>query len=210
MTVLYTGPGTSQESIAHMQRIIPCTLLQPDILKQGNWLKSAKLFIMPGGADIPYTQHLNGLGNELIRSFVENGGTYLGICAGSYYAAKEIEFAKGKAIEVIGPRELGFYPGLVRGPILADYDYHSDRGALIAPIRWITSDDIVNVYYNGGGYFVDAEKYENVKVLAVYEGNELPAIVECRVGRGKAILSGVHFETQVETVDLINDFKLRF
>jgi Uncharacterized conserved protein len=45
--------------------------------------------------------------------------------------------------------------------------------------------------------------------LACYDtGKEFPAIIECRVGRGKAILSGVHFEYDPHLLD-DNDVLLR-
>ncbi|UUZ62721.1 BPL-N domain-containing protein [Polaromonas sp. P1-6] len=55
----------------------------------------AVLFVMPGGADLPFCQALNGAPNERIRRFVEEGGAYLGICAGAYYACREIAFHAG-------------------------------------------------------------------------------------------------------------------
>jgi biotin---protein ligase len=57
----------------------------------------------------------------------------------------------------------------------------------------------VKVYCNGGGIFVDADKFENVQVLARFEdpvkvegGNA--AAVYCKVGNGAAVLTGVHPE----------------
>ena len=45
------------------------------------------------------------------QEFVENGGSYLGICAGAYFACDYIEFDKNGPLEVVGPRDLKFYPG---------------------------------------------------------------------------------------------------
>ena len=70
-------------------------------LKLGLWTEDAALFIMPGGADIPYTRKLNGKGNQIIKNYLANGGKYLGICAGSYYGSSSIEFAAGTKTEVI-------------------------------------------------------------------------------------------------------------
>ena len=38
--------------------------------------------VFPGGADSPYQEKLQGEGNRVIRQFVEEGGWYLGFCAG--------------------------------------------------------------------------------------------------------------------------------
>ena len=158
------------------------------------------MFVLPGGADIPYTKWLNGKGNEKIRTYVEKGGSFLGICAGSYYAGNFVEFALGTPLEVKGVRELAFFPGTVKGPILAPYDYETSSGVRAAKISWkggapFKTNSTFVVYYNGGGYFAEAAREEHTKILASYSlGNDFPAIIEIQVGKGKAILSGVHFE----------------
>jgi glutamine amidotransferase-like uncharacterized protein len=76
------------------------------------------------------------------------------------------------------------------------------------------------IFYNGGGYFEDAEKYSKTEIIATYENN-LPAIIMVNYGYGKALLSGVHFEYNPHELnlndenlqsifsDLINDNKSR-
>ncbi|EFJ50700.1 hypothetical protein VOLCADRAFT_88490 [Volvox carteri f. nagariensis] len=91
---------------------------------------------MPGGADLPYCKHLNGHGNRLLRDYVAGGGSYLGICAGAYYACRRVEFEVGGPLEVVGDRELCFFPGAARGPAYPGFDYLSERGAQAAPIRF--------------------------------------------------------------------------
>lgn len=43
-----------------------CTLTAAELL-DGAWTEQAVLLVMPGGADLPYCKHLNGLGNDLIK-----------------------------------------------------------------------------------------------------------------------------------------------
>ena len=38
-------------------------------------LSPYKSLIIPGGADLPYCEKLNGMGNQKIKNFVANGGT---------------------------------------------------------------------------------------------------------------------------------------
>ncbi|MCH9621722.1 MAG: hypothetical protein S4CHLAM20_11480 [Chlamydiia bacterium] len=156
--------------------------------------ESAALFILPGGSDIPYTLKLNGAGNLNIQEYVENGGSFLGICAGSYYGAAFVEFDKGGKQEVIGERELAFFKGNAIGPILAPYSYTSPSGSLAAKINTVF-DNIPEAYtfYNGGGFFEDAYEFENTKILATYE-NDLAAIIHIQCGKGNVVLSSVHFE----------------
>lgn len=201
---VYSGRGVAEESreqtLSFLKRYagsnpIVETLSLSALLNE-NWESDTSLFVMPGGADIPYKFHLDGKGNQKIRSFVENGGSYLGICAGAYFGGGKVEFDKGGALEVLGERELSFFPGTVSGPHLAPYDYKSKSGAKAARLTLAsTHKECPVLFFNGGGYFVDAENYPDVKILAWYDHEKkYPAVVFSRIGNGKVILSGVHFE----------------
>lgn len=71
---------------------------------------------MPGGADLPYCKKLNGEGNRRIRQFIEQGGAYLGICAGAYYGCAELNFV-GRDYSVNGNRELALFNGIAKGSL---------------------------------------------------------------------------------------------
>ncbi len=107
-----------------------------ELLQAGKWQKTAHLLIFPGGRDLPYHQALKGTANGHIREFVLNGGKFLGICAGGYYGSAMIEFEKGGPLEVLGARELKFFPGIARGPAygLRKFCYKSHKGAQIAKL----------------------------------------------------------------------------
>jgi glutamine amidotransferase-like uncharacterized protein len=156
--------------------------------------------VMPGGADLYYCEKLNGKCNKIIRSYVENGGKYLGICAGAYYACAKIEWAKNEGNDAIcGPRELGFFSGLAIGPVyefIEDNDFNKSWHSA-ASISYNDNTTKVNtlVSYEAGPFFTGCDN-ENCNVLARY--NDLPenpaAIVECNVGKGTAILCSPHIE----------------
>ena len=166
---------------------------------------------MPGGADLPYCQYLASQGNAQIKQFVKGGGSYLGFCAGAYYGCQSIEFAIDTPLEVVGPRELAFFPGIAKGPVLAAYDYKTNSGTRLALLRWkgihtpIEHNSYIYSYFNGGCYFVQAERFPNITILAHYieeDGSEeKAAIVEVKVDHGSAILSGVHCEYAPELLD---------
>ena len=60
---------------------------------------------------------------------MKEGGSYLGICAGGYYGSSFVEFAKDDPVmEIVGERELAFYPGTACGPMFP-YDYSNNSGA---------------------------------------------------------------------------------
>ena len=203
---IYIGPGVSKRSsnqvAVTLSDFLPSkykvkTISAKEVITT-QWQKEAALFVMPGGADVPYCKSLNGLGNNKIREYVLCGGNYLGICAGAYYASSAIAFAKETPIEVIGERELKFFPGQSVGPAIAPYDYNSFAGAAVIPVIVNTvalrRKDPCYTFYNGGGYFEDAEDYQTVRTLARYSKINKAAVVACAVGKGQAVLSGVHFE----------------
>lgn len=171
------------------------------LLQTSCWQKDAFLLIFPGGRDIPYHQALQGAPNAHIRDFVNGGGRYFGICAGSYYGCGSIEFEKGCPLEVLAERELKFFPGIASGPAYGKgtFCYQSQRGAKIATLNLCPSTFSVAssmAYYNGGCTFLNSELHPHVKILARYNDiNEFPsAIISCQVGEGRALLSGVHPE----------------
>lgn len=167
------------------------------LLQKDGWQKDTRLLIIPGGRDIPYHEALKGDGNRRIADFVHEGGSYLGICAGAYYGSALIEFEQGGPLEVLATRELKFFPGLARGPAygLGKFCYQSGKGSQIARML-LSNADLSAAYFNGGCSFVNADKYDEVHVLARYADiEEQPvAIVHCKVGQGRAILCGVHPE----------------
>lgn len=173
------------------------------LFHQRGWHHDVQLLIFPGGRDLLYLKALRGFANRQIIDFVSGGGAFLGICAGGYYGSAQIEFEKDGPLAVCGDRELKFFPGIARGPAygLGEFCYESERGARIANLR--RCDDWpagAVAYYNGGCAFVEADSHPSVSVLARYADidQEPAAIVNCTVGTGQAILSGVHPEYRID------------
>lgn len=175
-------------------------VLNAMMLLEGKWIDRGIAFFMPGGADLLYASKLNGRGNQLLRDFVQLGGRYIGICAGAYYGSAYCEFHRGdtRGYEVLGSRELAFFPGSAVGPVLANYNYGDDSGARVAKIQLELTSEMFSSYVNGGCYFANVNSYDNIKTLATYQNSGKSkgeaAIIEAQIGNGLAILSGVHFE----------------
>lgn len=206
---IYHDVGASQKSVLACKCAIAkwtsydVLMLNAPALLQGEWAQDAWVLVMPGGADLPYGQKLNGKGNGIIKQYVDGGGTYLGICAGAYYASAYCDFHRGDNREVLGARELAFYPGSAVGPTLADYDENSEDGMRKACIQW-ENNKHYHAYFNGGCHFPGAELMTGTEVkgcyvndprrVPLYGADPLPAVLRCFVGKGQAILCGVHPE----------------
>jgi glutamine amidotransferase-like uncharacterized protein len=205
-----TFDGTSRVMRAIAQQLLPAAyeiraVMADDFRHDATLFDAAVLFVMPGGADRSFCEALNGAPNKRLREFVEEGGVYLGICAGAYYACRELAFHAGTDGAICDARELRFVDAVAVGslPKLTGgvaYDA-TPRSAVATEIR--TTDRLtaspVSLYahYHGGCRFEFGTSTSHAaQILAVYTGIEgaPPAIVSSRVGKGRAILTGVHLE----------------
>lgn len=203
--IIYSDVGVDGGSLKQLvrslqQEIDPerCLLLRmdADALKNRSWEESATLLIIPGGRDIFYHASLDGEGTEKIRRYVQSGGNYLGICAGAYFACQAIEFEKGGALEVCASRSLKFFPGIAKGSAYGPnkYSYENAKGTEAAKISWEGGE--CHTYFNGGCLFEAEDHFPWVKTLSQYVDlpGKPPAVLEIEIGKGCALLSGVHIE----------------
>lgn len=192
ITFIYRGPGAKVRSFQSWD----AQFLTERSFFESDWDSVASLFVLPGGRDVPYHATFKGKGNEKIRAFVEKGGIFLGMCAGAYYAATFVEFDKGYPSEICEARELGFFQGKTVGPLFNTSPYIYDCEELTRNAKILTSEGkVISTYYNGGCTFIPS-KDSDYQVLASYDNlpGKPPAVISCKVGKGKAILSGVHLE----------------
>lgn len=202
--VIYQDEGVGKFGLKCLQKFFKghdVWLANAEAIIDGRVFGLADLFVMPGGADLPYCKKLNGTGNANIRNYVEEGGTYLGICAGAYYACRAIEFHKGRSDEICGARELAFTSAIAYGslPELAPYYDLTLTSATAADI--ILSDgSIVPAFYHGGPSFRTSGSEELIHArYAGITGNP-PAVIEQEFGEGHVILTGVHLEVSAEDI----------
>lgn len=169
-----------------------------------SWEEGTSLLIIPGGADVPYHEALKGEGNRRIHDFIKKGGAFFGICAGAYYGCKEVEFDLGMPLEVLGARELCFFPGVAKGPAYGPgtFRYGSEYGARPSYISNSILDCEFKAYFNGGCYFVDAHQFPEIEVISKYLDipDQPAAIIKTKIGNGQVILSGVHIEMGLHTI----------
>lgn len=233
--LVYAGEGTTPGSVHHtistlrdhLEPYYAVNTVNAKTLASEPWQSKTSAVVFPGGADLPYTKICNGVINSRIRDFVtKQGGIYIGFCAGGYYGAKRVEFAQGDPkLEVTGNRELGFYPGIARGPAFPGFQYNNESGSRAAALV-LPDGSQFSTYFNGGATFVDADKYPNVEVIArfmeplalqqsgnsdagQYNERALPAaVVISTVGKGKALLTGPHPEFSALLLERAVDSKL--
>lgn len=163
----------------------------------GDLDENVSALFVGGGAGTPYRQKLGGAGNAAIRKYVAGGGVYFGICAGAYYACREIIFERDvPELCIIDNCGLNLYDGRAVGTLrreLGILPYAKTAfSAAAVNIRRTDNGRIYKIHYHGGPYF---EGDASAQVLAEYV-LDVPgaAAVTKPFGKGRVILSGVHFE----------------
>lgn len=86
--MMYDGPGASGGNLNNIERIAKTAGHQFSRFK-GDKLREAKLagcdiVIFPGGSGSGEAKGIGEEGQKIVRQFIQNGGGYIGICAGAY------------------------------------------------------------------------------------------------------------------------------
>ncbi len=171
---------------------VTCEVLDWSLLLNEN-LERYDALIVPGGFSWFEKLSAGKNGEDAIRDYVANGGRYLGICAGAYFASKDVHWEGDKF-----PYDLQLFDGIAEGAIDEIAAWPKFGGAVVE----ITDEGAacglskVNgkaIYYSGGCRFVGGT---NVTVLANY-ADGTPAIIRRPFGpdkKGRVVLTGLHFE----------------
>ncbi|KAG8801764.1 biotin holocarboxylase synthetase [Serendipita sp. 398] len=203
--LVYSGPGVSQTSLDATLSTLKSLLgsnfavqtVSPKALESEPWTVGCALLVIPGGRDLPYLASLERAIPKIV-GYVKAGGSYLGICAGAYFASGRIEWEIGTPLEVQGERPLKFFPGLSKGCMYPGFQYDTEIGARTVSITTCDGEKVIEgLYYNGGGEFVVQESMKDVEPLAYYNdphGSRSIAGVSCTFGIGKAVLWHIHPE----------------
>ncbi|AAY61588.1 biotin-ligase, N terminal family protein [Rickettsia felis str. Pedreira] len=93
--------------------------------------------------------------------------------------------------------------------MLAPYYYNSNKGARAAYLK-INPTLNLNIkdcyaFYNGGGYFVDAENTKNTEIIASYEDNKPALIKNQSLNNIRKILKAYDTE-RIKLLNYILDF----
>lgn len=199
-----TDPARGPQNLAQFltpEHGFECQRLRPEDVRAGQ-LGSFEVLVMPGGSGSKQAEMLQTSGCAAIRDFVDAGGGYVGICAGSYLASAQYSWslnlinarvwdrahwARGTGTVTVGLSPLGgqfFEPG---------------EGQLAEPIA---------VYYGQGPLLVPGEHPElpRYEVLATYESEVATkgapvgamvgthAIIRGQFGSGRVICFSPHPE----------------
>jgi glutamine amidotransferase-like uncharacterized protein len=201
--------GTDEIVLSNMTKWLGCsftTVRGQDI--QGGCLDNYDVLMWPGGHYPAYWDEVGPDGKAEIQEFVSEGGGYLGICAGAYYAADYMVWMDDDAFpppdyKVEGDElNLDLFPGVAWGPIFEIAD-RPEPGWAMTEINLVNqthpiTESLPNpmtMIYIGGPYL---EPYDNasVTILGEYDVTGTAAIVACEYGEGRVFLIGPHGEIE--------------
>lgn len=161
-------------SISHLS-------VNENLIRDGKLRSGFKVLIIPGGYTATIASTLRGKGFNEIRSFISEGGTYIGICAGAYIAAERVEVpGRPKGLGVINVSNVRISGmGLV-------------KMFIVKPNHPVVKrcPKVMKIWYQNGPYMLPGE---DVDMVARY-GEGYAAIVCSSYGSGRVILFSPHPE----------------
>lgn len=211
---VYNSTGAWQNSVIMIQNMlewigcISVNVSAQDI--QAGCLEEFDILIWPGGDYVSYW----GMGLEgkaAVQKFISNGGGYLGICAGAYYAADYMVWMDDgnyppPDYKVEGDElNLDLFEGVAWGPIF-DLAARPPSYAMVQvnlnPNNVITRDlpETMMILYYGGPYLVPYDDTNsNVTILGTYDLTGQNAIVSTTYGDGRVFLVSPHGEVEEDS-----------
>lgn len=179
-------------------------------------------FILPGitGEHSPFMTLLGREGNSRIRDYVENGGVFVGFCAGAYYACENISYQNPVGVSKSQRPGLDFFKATAKGPQphlgreILDNDNWND--VIVTRLEYKNKKsqlEKVHVCYGNGPALTQIQD-QDIKALAHY--SQVPgkpvAVASKNVGKGLALFIGVHPEitsTHIEKDNALNNINVK-
>ncbi len=188
---LYTGRGSWGPDLEAMENFLSRYELESveideESLNSDELSDLCDLLVFVGGFSAEYLHYVGKHSN--IRTFVEEGGSFVGFCAGAYYASSTMVW-RGKELDY----PLKLFSGEAAGPL--SIGWGSQTTTELNPALSFNQDfgESIEMWYFDGPCFTDLDE-EKIDVLARYRFNGEAAVIAFNLGRGRVLLSGPHPE----------------
>jgi glutamine amidotransferase-like uncharacterized protein len=196
---IYSDEGAWTDGIIAFEQFLdhigePHKRVYADDLNNPTDYNNAKAICFPGGFSYNYKVKLHNKTINNIRNYVAKGGSYIGICAGAFFAASTVVW-EGLEYDY----SLGLFKGKAVGSIyeIAPWDNYKMTEIAINRKNPIigNSNSELSVLYYGGPYF-ESEQTEYDTVAVWKENNNKTAIINFNYQNGKVLLIGPHLEIE--------------
>lgn len=190
---IYAGLGSWDINVLTAERFFEHYEVQYELFDEqdaidGSINQDFDLIWFPGGFAAEYKYLIPN--HENIRLFVEEGGIFVGSCAGAYYASSVLRW-----LGTDHPYPLELFEGKAVGPLAGEIGWGEIAKLSLEPGHPVNAefDATLDVYYFDGPYF-EAYDSSSVQILARYAINNEPAVIVGRYETGKYLLLGPHPE----------------
>jgi predicted deacylase/glutamine amidotransferase-like uncharacterized protein len=197
-----TGRSSARKVELVLERIEDCMIRRigpPDI--RSGALSQFDLVVFPGGSGSKQAAALEQAGRAKVRRFIERGGGYLGVCAGSYLAARNYDWS----LKIVDARTVDTQKGHWRRGqgmvkmeltpkgrlILGDYPKVVEVRYANGPIFAPAGDDAL-VDFEPLAYFRTELARNGARVGAMVD---TPAILSGQLGKGRVLCISPHPES---------------
>jgi glutamine amidotransferase-like uncharacterized protein len=181
--LLFAGAGTSRNDVAALKAILESNQLAYTTVNSSqlnamgdSQIRGHRLLIVPGGNFVDIGNGLTSGTTANIRSAVQHGLNYLGICAGGFFAGH----SPYNGLNLTSGVRFGFYAAEGRGV----------RKAAVA-IAGVGAPTLEH-------YWEDGPQFTGWGTVVGKYPDGTPAVVEGTFGSGWVILSGVHPEAPAD------------
>lgn len=200
---LYSGKGTWEESVQAAEKMFQwmgykVALVNADYINNEG-LDNFSILVIPGGNMYQYSQDISSEGNENIKNFIRNGGCYIGICGGAYFASEKVIW-QGNRLPMT---PLGVFPGTAEGPIneIAPYPNYTMSKVIIVdsthPITQSEPDSAWMLYY--WGPMLMPNRDANITILGRYEIGNQAMMLAFDYDLGRVFLISTHPEIEEDS-----------
>jgi len=197
---IYAGKGSWDINILAAERFfdhygVQYALFDEQDAVDGSINKDFDLIWFPGGFAAEYKNLIPN--HDYISLFVEQGGIFVGSCAGAYYASAILRW-----LGTDHPYPLELFKGKAVGPLAGEIGWGEIATFSLEPGHPVNTefDSVLDMYYFDGPYF-EAYDPSSIQILARYAINNEPAVIAGRYGTGKFLLFGPHPELGGYTPD---------
>ena len=197
-----TGRSSARKVELVLERIKDCMIrrIGPRDIRSGA-LSQFDLVVFPGGSGSRQAAALEKTGRAKVHKFIELGGGYLGVCAGSYLAARNYDWS----LKIIDGRTVDTQKGhWRRGEGMVKMEL-TEKGRLILG----DYPKVVDVRYANGPIFAPAgdDALEDFEPLAYFRTElakngarvgamvDTPAILSGKLGKGRVLCISPHPES---------------
>ncbi len=202
---VYTGSGTWQESIDAFESFLEWKNLSWEEVSasdiNSNDLRPLyKGIFLPGGWAYNYKKSIRDSGDQHIRDFISDGGAYIGMSAGAFYACDNV---------VWEGQDYPYYLNLFHGDCIGPIDEIAPWPTYVMTTMSINQNHPANIYepatedilYYGEPYFI-AYPNQEMQIFASWNvpsnslAHQQGGIIGFNYGSGRALLVGPHPEIE--------------